>query len=139
MKIVVCGLMTNYGKMVILKEKLKKLKHTVILPNPACLRSSQQINKGKYEDTFRLKKRYDFILKHYKNICKSDCILVVNYDKNGVENYIGGNSFLEMGFAHILNKPIFLLNSIPEISYYYHEMKAVNPIVIKGNLKKIKS
>jgi len=61
----------------------------------------------------------------------------VNYDKRGIKNYIGGNSFLEMGFAHILQKKIFLLNGIPEI-IYSDEIKAMQPTVLNGDLSKIK-
>jgi len=43
--------------------------------------------------------------------------LVVNPDKNNVANYIGGNVFLEMGYAHILKKKIFLYNDIPAMPY----------------------
>jgi predicted RNA-binding protein with PUA domain len=61
----------------------------------------------------------------------------VNIDKGGFSNYIGGNAFLEMGFAHILNKKIFLLNEIPEM-IYTDEILAMQPIVLNGDLSKIK-
>ncbi|MBI3037115.1 hypothetical protein HYY73_05205 [Candidatus Woesearchaeota archaeon] len=44
---------------------------------------------------------------------------------------------MEIGFAHVLNKKIFLMNSIPEIEYYKSEIEAVKPIIINGNLFKI--
>ena len=47
----------------------------------------------------------------------------------GVENHIGGNTFLEMAFACVLNKPIYLLNPIPELSYT-SELEAMEPIVL---------
>lgn len=37
-------------------------------------------------------------------ICGSDAILVLNYDKKGIKNYIGGNTLMEMGFAHVHDK-----------------------------------
>ena len=61
---------------------------------------------------------------------------MANFDKHNIQNYIGGNTFLEMGFAHILKKPIYLLNEIPEMSYT-DELRAMQPIVIKGDLLKI--
>ncbi len=63
--------------------------------------------------------------------------LAVNIDKKGIKNYIGGNTFLEMGFAHVLDKKIFLLNEIPDISYK-DEIKAMQPIILNGDLSKIK-
>ena len=50
-------------------------------------------------------------------IQKSDAILVLNLTKNGIENYIGGNTFLEMGFAHVLEKKIFVYNKLPDVGY----------------------
>ncbi|MDP3992633.1 MAG: hypothetical protein Q8Q05_00195 [bacterium] len=60
------------------------------------------------------------------------------YDKHGIKNYIGGNTFLEMGFAHILNQKIFLLNPVPEMPYYQTEIVAMRPVVINGDFAKIK-
>lgn len=44
---------------------------------------------------------------------------------------------MEIGFAHVLNQKIFLLNSIPEIPYYKTEIEAIKPIIINGDLTKI--
>lgn len=59
---------------------------------------------------------------------------MIAYD---VVGYIGGNSFLEMGFAHVLNKEIFLLNKIPE-SLFKDELVAMQPVILGGDLSKIK-
>ncbi|MBT4597707.1 hypothetical protein HOC76_01665, partial [bacterium] len=50
-----------------------------------------------------------------------------------IDSYIGGNTFLEMGFAHVLGKKIFLLNGIPDISYKA-EIIAMQPKCLKGDL-----
>jgi len=46
--------------------------------------------------------------RYYEIIKECDAILVLNLEKNKIKNYIGGNTFLEMGFAHVLNKKIYL-------------------------------
>lgn len=51
-------------------------------------------------------------------------------------NYVGGNTFLEMGFAHVLGKPIFMQFPIPDMGYR-DEMEAMNPRVINGDLAAI--
>lgn len=86
----------------------------------------------------RLKKTYDLIRKHYEKIKEADAILILNYEKKGVRNYVGGNSFLEMGFAYILKKKIFLFNPIPKMEFYFEEIKAMEPIILNGDLSKIK-
>ena len=62
----------------------------------------------------------------------------MNLDKHGVKNYIGGNTFLEMGFAHVLNQKIFLLNPIPDMPYYKTEITAMKPVIIDCDLNRIK-
>ncbi len=44
---------------------------------------------------------------------------------------------MEIGFAHVLNQKIFLLNPIPDIIYYKTEIEAVRPIILNGNIKSI--
>ena len=68
---------------------------------------------------------------------KSDAILVLNYEKNEVKNYIGGNVFLEMGLAYYLKKIIYLINPIPDLPYET-EIIAMKPIIINGDFTKIK-
>ena len=70
-------------------------------------------------------------------ITKGDAILVCNFDKNGIRNYIGGNTLMEIGFAHVNNKKVFLLNPIPEEVSYVDEIKAMTDLVINGDLTKI--
>jgi predicted RNA-binding protein with PUA domain len=65
-----------------------------------------------------------------------DAILILNLEKNGIKGYIGGNTFLEMGFAHVLNKKIFLLNPISEMGYE-DEIVAMKPVILNGDLDKI--
>ncbi|MFA6391315.1 MAG: hypothetical protein WCW66_00995 [Patescibacteria group bacterium] len=75
----------------------------------------------------------DLIRWNWERMKKDDAILVINLDKNGIENYIGGNTFLEIGFAHVLNKKIFLWNDVPAMPYS-DEIKAMQPVVINHNL-----
>ena len=85
---------------------------------------------------FRNEAGEDLIKRHYNLVKEADAILVLNEEKKGIKNYIGGNTFLEIGFAHILDKKIYLLNPIPEIAYS-DEIKAVSPIILYGDLTKI--
>jgi hypothetical protein len=65
-----------------------------------------------------------------KNVEIADSLLILNYPHRGYENYIGGNSFLEMVIAFYLGKTIYLLNEIPKNMPYTEEIKALKPIVI---------
>jgi len=71
---------------------------------------------------------------NFQNVTQSDVILILNYDHRNIKNYVGGNSFMEMVIAFYLNKPIYLLNAIPEGMPYTEEIKSLRPIVI-GSLE----
>lgn len=83
------------------------------------------------------KYEHDAMREHWSVIQHSDAVLVLNYDKHGIAGYIGGNSFLEMGFAYMLHKPLYLLNPIPKMPYYETEIIAMKPVVINGDLSQL--
>lgn len=68
--------------------------------------------------------------KHFQKIKESDILLVLNYDKNGIKNYIGGNTFAEIAYAyglnicHNKNIEIYTVNPLPEDLPYSEELKA---------------
>lgn len=75
------------------------------------------------------------------NVANCDWLLILNFSHRGIENYIGGNSFMEMVIAFFLKKPIYLLNDIPEEMTYTEEIKSLYPVVVhslSNFLKKIK-
>jgi len=83
-------------------------------------------------------KRKNNFIKFWHGLIKNgDAILVCNFDKNGVKNYVGSNTLMEIGFTHVNDKKIFLLNPIPEEVSYADEIKAMTDFVINGDLSKI--
>ena len=80
----------------------------------------------------------DVIRYYYGEIQQSDALLVLNYTKKGIEHYVGANTFLEIGFAHVLDKKIYLLNPIPDMEYLKVELEAMKPVVLTGDLSLIK-
>lgn len=142
MRIAICGSINFAYEMKELAEKLKPLGFEVELPATAVKvisgeLSVEDIRKEKESGKFSERSiRQDSIRTHWEVLRRSDMVLVANYEKNGVKGYVGGNAFLEMGFAHILNKPVFLLFEIPDMAYA-DEIKAMQPTVLKGDLRKI--
>ena len=88
------------------------------------------------EDLLKVKTK--LVNEHIRKIESSDAILVLNFDKNGKEGYIGGNTFLEIGIAYYLNKKIFLWKKPYEGLPYFEEIMTLDPIIIDGDLEKIK-
>lgn len=137
MKIGVAGSMQYTEKMMELCEQLRKRGHEPFMSKFA----DSYIGKTDEEkEVIKLdhKNNYDAIREFWKPMQDADALLVANHDKHGVKNYIGGNAFLEMGFAYVLNQRIFLMNPIPDMPYYGTEIIAMKPIVINGDLSKIK-
>ena len=80
----------------------------------------------------------DAIREFWRLMQGGDAVLVMNFDRHGIKNYIGGNTLMEIGFAHVLNQKVFLLNPIPDIPYYKMEIEAVEPVVINGDYSLVK-
>ncbi|MEI8143254.1 MAG: hypothetical protein WCG48_01400 [Candidatus Berkelbacteria bacterium] len=144
MKIVICGSINCSDKLIEAADELTKLGHEVELPfctkqiknGEITLEEFKRKKEQSGDAAFRAAATEDLIKRYWRLIGESDGILVVNTEKNGVKNYIGGNSLLELGFAYVLDKPIYLLNDIPEIGYK-DEILAMKPIVLNGDLGKI--
>ena len=137
MKIVICGSMTSSKKMVEIANKLKQNNHEVVLPHNADKYADGTLISESSHESTKNKIKDDLIRDYYRVIGKSDAVLIANFDKNSIENYIGGNAFLELGFAHVLNKPVYLFNQIP-VMPYTDEIRAMQPIILNGDLLKIK-
>ena len=142
MKIAICGSLNFTYEIKKVADDLKDLDFDVVIPisSEKILKkefSLEEIKKEKENGKFSERAiKFDSIRAYWNIIKNSDAILMANFEKNKIKDYIGGNSFLEMGFAHILNKKIFILNGIPEM-IYTDEIKAMQPIVLSGNLTKI--
>lgn len=128
--------MQHTEKMLEIKEKLEKLGHKPFLTDlhkPFIGKTDEEKEKIKIYQ----KNHMDAIRHFWKQMQGADAVLVVNVDKHKIKNYIGGNTLIEMGFAHILNQKIFLYNQIPDIIYYKSEIIAMQPKIINGDLEKI--
>ena len=136
MKIGVIGSMQYTEKMLELRDQLNEFGHDAFvtdLHKPFIGKTDDEIETIK----LRQKNDMDAIREFWKKMQGADAVLVANYDKHGIANYIGGNTFLEIGFAHVLNQKIFMVNPIPEMPYYKTEIEAMRPVVISGDLSKI--
>ncbi|HYV33617.1 MAG TPA: hypothetical protein VE973_02110 [Candidatus Limnocylindria bacterium] len=142
MKITICGSIAFIREMEAVAKQLKALGHKVKSP-PAIFVDGH----GKHWDAvdyYKFKKSKPFndpqflqnhsqrIQDHFDCVDWCDAILVLNYDKNGVKNYIGPNTLIEMGVAFYLKKKIYLLNPIPELAWQ-EEVLGLKPVVINNN------
>lgn len=117
-------------------DELKQENYKVVLPRNTKEYAEKILMKETSSESINNKIDNDLIRDYFDEIKNADAVLIVNEEKNNIKNYIGGNSFLEMGFAHVSDKKIFILNDIPEM-IYTDEIRAMQPVVLRGDLKKI--
>lgn len=123
-------------EMLQLKSDLESLGFLdVVIPHNTERYASNELAETSHE-AVKEKLDRDLIRSYYQEIASADAVIIANYDKNGIKNYIGGNSFLEAAFAHVFNKKLYFLFDIPEMMYS-DELKVFQPIVLNGELKQI--
>lgn len=134
MKIIVTGNLKEAKNLPLLK-KLKEAGHRISLSKSLeeRLKGSGRKEKAKF---LREKTQLRAIKSYFKAIEKADGLLVINDKAGKIENYIDGKTFLEMGFAHVMSKKLFLLAPIGNINFK-KEVLAMKPVIIKNDFKKI--
>jgi hypothetical protein len=134
MTITICGSLKFHDEMVSIQNDLEKMGHTVLMPIKA-----DGVDYWSKDNTARVKakKGLELISEHFRKIEKSDVVLVVNITKGDIKNYVGANTFLEIGFAHYINKKIYFLNPIPDQPYILDEIQTIDPVILGGDLGKL--
>lgn len=129
MKITLCGSMSAKELMSSARDQLETRGYEV--DNPDFAEDSLHVAFEQDVD-----KKRGFIDQHFAKIDTSDAILVVNDEKNGVANYIGGNTLMEMTYAYAHGLEVFVLGDVPDVSFR-DEIRGMQPIVLGGNLDRL--
>ena len=135
MKIFIICSKRFYSKVPDIKNELEQLGHIITLPNsfedPTAEARHKELGNKEYA------KWKSDMLKHSADIMHDhDSVLVLNFEKDGVENYIGGATFLEIYEAFKLGKKIFIYNDIP-VGILTDEIIGFSPIIINSRLELI--
>lgn len=124
-----------YHKIPGIKSFLESKGHKITLPNSYEEPFQEERMKSlSIEDHRKFKQK--MMKLHGPQIKKNDAVLVLNFMKNGIPNYIGGGTFMEVVKAWELNKKIFFWNPLPNCSFT-DELKGINPIIINRDLNKV--
>lgn len=119
-----------YNRIPPIKERLEASGHQITLPN--CFddpETEMRMHAAGINEHATWKAS---MLRHSENvIAQMDAVLVLNFEKDGVHNYIGGATFLEMYDAFRLGKKIYLLNGIPN-GILADEIRGFGPILLGG-------
>lgn len=132
MKIFICASKHNYSHIADIKDKLQEMWHIITLPNsydnPTLeleLKEKSQIEHSKWKQ--------EMLKLQAKKVAANDAILVMNFDKNGMKNYIWGATFLEVYEAFRQWKKIYFYNPLPDWMLH-DELVGINPVIINWNL-----
>lgn len=133
MKILMICSKAFYDKLDDFKLNLEQFGHEVFMPNCYDCPETEAKFRGTPEHALFKAKMFR---QSEETISNVDAVLVLNFDKNGQANYIGGATFLEIYDAFRMNKKIFFVNDIPE-NMLKDELIGFSPVVINGDLGKI--
>ena len=138
--IVICSSANFYRQAVDLQDKLQDMGYKVIVPITATrMKASGDFNVEHYKTWFAdaadYHKKASLMRQHFDEISEGDAILVLNYEKRGKQNYIGGNVLMEMCLAFYQHKPIFIMNDMPEDSAFAEEILGMHPTFLRGKIE----
>lgn len=136
MKILILGSISFAKEMKNIESKLKSLGHEARLPEFSDEYLKLDSPDKMHEAAVNNKLSHDLYKKYYQLIQENEAIFILNEAKKGIDSYIGANTLIEMAFAHILNRRIYLYNGIPQMDYT-DEIKALNTIQLNQDLTKI--
>ncbi|MDD5098787.1 MAG: hypothetical protein PHP35_00365 [Candidatus Colwellbacteria bacterium] len=124
-----------YDRIPDIKKALEERGHSITLPN--CYDNPHTEDEYRNMGTDKHAAWKSEMIRHSEKVIgENDAVLVLNFDKKGIANYIGGATFLEMYDAFRLNKKIFIWNGIPE-GMLKDEIIGFNPAVIDGDISLI--
>ncbi len=135
MILVLCASMSFAKEAIEAALALERAGHTVLRPLSHELWLEHGMEKGQ-DGELEFIREYDLMRRHNEHMKRTDALVVLNYEKRNIPGYIGGGVLMEMGFAHVLHKPIYLLHTLPDVAYR-DEIEVMNPILLHGDLQKI--
>src|SRR3989344_1435516 len=114
--ITICASAAHYKQVLEIEKQLKQLGFKVKIPKTAnIMKKNNDFDVSHYKTLYKNKSDYSkktkLMLLHFKKVMESDAILVTNFEKNGLQGYIGGNALMEMTLAFINKKRIFCFKS----------------------------
>ena len=124
-----------YGRIAPIKAELEGRGHSITLPNSYDHPTLEQESWDQSPEEHVKFKQHMFQLS--RGIAKNvDAALVLNYEKHGTPDYIGGATFLEIYDAFCAGKKIYLMNDIPR-GILFDEIQGMNPIILHGDLTQL--
>ena len=137
-----CSSAAFYKQLMEAKKLLEKRGFKVLVPISATqMQRENNFNVASHKTWYKNPNDYtrkNFLTRHhFKKIAVGDAVLVLNYEKKGIDGYIGGAVLMEMGLACHLGKPIYILNPITKGIAFEEEVYGMRPTFLGGDLSRI--
>ena len=136
MKVFVACSKHFYCKILPIKEFLEAAGHEVVLPNSFEEPFAEERFKSMSAEE-HIEWKSAMMRKHEVTLKGLDAMLVLNLEKKGIANYIGGATFMEVIKAWEYGMKIFFYNPLPNCSFT-DELKGMAPMVINGDLEMVR-
>lgn len=127
-RLMICGSMKFYNEMLACRNTLLRKEIEAIIPKDEGDLPGEMDERAFMQFKKRVSSAY---LKKIRD-SSTKAILVFNKEKNGIKNYIGANTFVEIAMAFAWNREIYILNDIYEP--FRDELLAWECKCLKGNL-----
>lgn len=116
MNICLVGSMRDIARIKEIGGELEQRGHRVIMP--------VDTSEARFSD--RAKAKHDFMRGMFENVQRCEAVLAVNdVPRGGMDGYIGPNTFLQLGMAMALGKPLFSLKQWDQRLPYSEELNAM--------------
>jgi hypothetical protein len=127
-RLVICGSITFYGQMQRAAETLRASAVKSVLPDP-----DDSLPASATQEQADIFKR-ELSFAHLRRIRNpvTFAILVLNFDKFAIPDYIGPSTFAEIAVAAVSGKRIYLIGDYPEV--YSDELSAWQAVRLGGRL-----
>jgi hypothetical protein len=128
--VVICGSMKNMDLMTEIGKLIESTGLNVVTPVPDAPAEPWSV-----QSSTAVKREASRRHMNYIRQSRTVAVLVVNVDRPGANNYVGPNSFAEIGVAFSDNRRIFLLQGMPEC--YADELIAWGVECLNGDLRRL--
>ena len=140
--ITICSSASFFKQALEIEKELKAMGFAVKLPYIARLMEKSgdfkvETHKIWLKDAAHYNRKSWLIKNHIRKVVRGDAVLILNYEKNGVPGYIGGNTLIEAAIGFHYQKPIYILNPISDSLNFKEEILGMQPIFLNGDLTKI--
>lgn len=135
-KVIICGSISCSDEILRVQNDLEKMNFEVEIPEGVKHLPEWEGDDAAVSEKAERKIEHNLIRGYYEKMKAYDIVLIVNPEKRGIPGYIGGNTLIEMAFGYVLNKTLYVLYPVPEMSYT-SEILAMQPTVLGGDLGKM--